>query len=181
MACAGHGIEQEAALLLCVLPVADAPAWLRIFPGEPPQLRVMRQWLASLLGDSASGDDVALIAVELASNAIKHTASGKGGAFAVEVTRHQVIIRVAVADGEAAGEPVLLDQPEADSGRGLQLVRGLAIATGVRGDRQGRLVWADVLDRCLIPCPAGQGGPADGTAYGPGERALRQLLDEGII
>ncbi len=113
----------------------------------------MRRWLASLLADSATRENVALIATELAGNAIRHTASGQGGAFAVEVTRHEAIIRVAVADGGAAGEPALIDEPGADSGRGLQVVRGLAIDTGVRGDRQGRLVWADVLDSCSIPAP----------------------------
>jgi hypothetical protein len=38
----------------------------------------------------------------------------------------------------------LIDDPAAEHGRGLLLVRGLSIRTGVTGDQRGRLIWADV-------------------------------------
>lgn len=46
------------------------------------------------------------VASELGSNAIQHTDSGRdGGWFAVEVTWHQSVIQVAVADCGGAAEP----------------------------------------------------------------------------
>jgi hypothetical protein len=78
--------------------------WRQEFSGEERSLRGLRHWLASLLPASPARDDVISIANELGSNAIRHTASG----------------------------------------RGLHLVHGLASRTGVIGNRQGRLVWAEI-------------------------------------
>jgi hypothetical protein len=78
--------------------------WRQAFSGEERSLRGLRHWLASLLPASPARDDVISIANELGSNAIRHTASG----------------------------------------RGLHLVHGLASRTGVIGNRQGRLVWAEI-------------------------------------
>jgi hypothetical protein len=78
--------------------------WRQEFSGEERSLRGLRHWLASLLPASPARDDVISIANELGSNAIRHTASG----------------------------------------RGLRLVHGLASRTGVIGNRQGRLVWAEI-------------------------------------
>jgi len=118
--------------------------WRRVFPGEGSQLGVLRRWLASLLPDCPSLGDVASVATELGSNALVHTASGRGGQFAVEITCHQAVVRVAVADCGAPGGPRVIDDPAGEYGRGLLLVRGLSVRTGVRGDHRGRLVWADV-------------------------------------
>jgi hypothetical protein len=38
----------------------------------------------------------------------------------------------------------VIDDPADEHGRGMLLVRGLSIRTGVCGDRRGHLVWADV-------------------------------------
>src|SRR5712692_5763965 len=118
--------------------------WRRVFPGEDRQLSVLRRWLQSLLPDCAARGDVASVATELSTNAIRHTASGRGGWFAVEITWHQLAVRVAVADGGSPGEPRVIDDPAGESGRGLLLVRGLSVRTGVSGDHRGRLVWADI-------------------------------------
>jgi SAM-dependent methyltransferase len=75
---------------------------------------------------------------------IVHTASGRAGWFAVEITRHRAVVRVAVADCGAAGEPRVIDNPAAVHGRGLVIVRSLSVRTGVCGDYRGRVVWADV-------------------------------------
>jgi hypothetical protein len=87
---------------------------------------------------------VVSVATELASNAITHTATGRGGSFAVEITWSQHVVRVAVADGGATAGPRVVDDPAGEHGRGLILVRGLSARTGVAGDHRGRLVWADV-------------------------------------
>jgi serine/threonine-protein kinase RsbW len=118
--------------------------WRRVFPGEERQLSTLRRWLAALLPESRARGDVLIVVTELGSNAIRHTASGRGGWFAVEVTWHQSTVRVAVADGGGSAEPRVISDVAGDSGRGLLLVRGLSVRMGNHGDRRGRLVWADV-------------------------------------
>jgi len=60
----------------------------------------MRSWLSPLLPQRPARDDLLIVATELGSDALEHTASGQaGGWFAVEVTGHQSTLQVAVADG----------------------------------------------------------------------------------
>jgi len=122
------------------------PRWRRVFPGRDDQVREMRRWLAGLLAGAPERDDVVVVAVELVTNAIRHTASGRGGLVMVEVTWCGTVLRVAVADNGAAGGPRLTAGPAGlgEGGRGLHLVRALADSTGVCGDHRGRLVWADI-------------------------------------
>jgi len=157
---------------------ADAPAaaagalrWRQVFQGEERQLAVLRRWLASMLPDCPARDDVISVATELGSNALRHTASGRSGLFAVEVTWHESVVRVAVADGGGPTEPHVIEDPAAEHGRGLLVVRGLSARTGVAGDHRGRLVWADVAwdgssagaiaqDPCRATAEDGQGALA---------------------
>ena len=128
--------------------------WRRVFPGDGRELSVLRRWLESLLPDCPARGDVASAATELGANAIRHTASGHGGSFTVEIIWHQQAVRVAVADGGGPSEPSVIDDPAAEHGRGLLLVQGLSVRTGVCGDHRGRLIWAD------IPwTPTGNHGP----------------------
>lgn len=121
-----------------------AARWRRIFPGDERELGHLRRWLASLLPPCPARDDVTAVANELASNAIRHTRSGHGGEFAIEITWHTEAMRVAVADNGAPTGPHVIDDPASEHGRGLLVVAGLSAATGVTGDRHGRLVWADI-------------------------------------
>ncbi len=130
--------------------------WRRVFPGEERQLGVLRRWLELLLPECPERGDVASVATELGTNAIRHTASARGGWFAVEITRHRQAVRVAVADGGAPGAPQVLDDPAGEHGRGLLVVRGLSVRTCICGDHRGRLVWADV--------PWGDAGAVDSAA-----------------
>lgn len=123
---------------------ADAPRWRRVFEGEERQLGVMRRWLASVLPECPARDDVTSVATELGSNALIHTASSDGGRFAVEISYHNSVVRVGVADGGGPVEPRVIEDPDGEHGRGLLLVQGLSLRTGVTGDRHGRLVWAEV-------------------------------------
>ena len=118
--------------------------WRREFPGEERQLGVLRRWLATLLPDCPARDDVTLAATELGTNALVHTASGHGGWFAVQITWHPAVVRVAVADCGAPGGPRWAGDPAGEHGRGLLVVQGLSARTGVCGDLRGRLVWADI-------------------------------------
>ena len=118
--------------------------WRKVFRGEERQLSGVRRWLASLLPACPALDDVTLVATELASNAICHTASGQGGSFTVEVTWWRSVVRIGVADGGGPAQPQVIEEPDSERGRGLLLVSGLSLRTGVCGDQRGRLVWADL-------------------------------------
>jgi anti-sigma regulatory factor (Ser/Thr protein kinase) len=136
-----------------------------VLPGEERQLRTLRRWLASLLPECAARDDVIAVATELSSNAIKHTASGQGGCFGVEVTWHESVIRVTVADRGAAQGPQVIQVPMAEHGRGLLVVSGLAARSGVCGDAGGRQVWADIPWDGPV---TGFAEPPQGVCEGPG-------------
>jgi serine/threonine-protein kinase RsbW len=142
-----------------------------VFPGEERELVRVRR-LASLLPESPARDDLATVATELCGNTIRHTASGRGGWFAVEITWYGPVVRVAVADGGGPGEPRVIEDLSADSGRGLLLVRGLSVRTGVSGDQRGRLVWADVRWEGGDRAAAGAPGDPYEAAIRDGEAAL---------
>lgn len=119
--------------------------WRRVFPGEERQLAALRRWLSELLPPCSARDDLATVATELGSNAIKHTGSGRpGGWFTVEITWHEAAVVLAVADQGGLTEPQVVDNPDGERGRGLLVVRGLSGRTGFAGDERGRLVWAQV-------------------------------------
>ena len=128
----------------------------RVFPGENRQLGVVRDWLVTLLPDCPERHDLLAVATEL----VKHTASGRGGTFAVALMGGTRVMRVAVADGGAQAGPGMRENPAGENGRGLLIVRGLSACTGACGDERGRLVWAEIPWR--VPCsvvalpPAGQ-------------------------
>src|SRR5215470_6582263 len=145
--------------------------WRKVFPGEERQLGALRRWLASLLPDQPARDDLSVVATELATNSIRHTASGRGGWFAVEITWHGPVVRIGVADCGGPTEPSVIDDLLAEHGRGLLLVHGLSVRTGVCGDQRGRLVWADV--RWVEEAPA-QAGSTDRYEFAvrDGEAAL---------
>src|SRR5215472_1286826 len=119
--------------------------WTRSFQGEAREVSAMRQWLRSVLPESPALADVLSVATELGSNALEHTGSGQpGGWFAVEVTWNQIIVQVTVADGGGPAEPRVSKDPDGERGRGLTIVNGLSARTGWTGDRNGRLVWAQI-------------------------------------
>jgi hypothetical protein len=125
-------------------PGASALRWRHVFDGDDTQVREVRRWLSELLPDCDSRGDIMLVATELCTNAIVHTASGQGGVFAVEIAWQDATVRVTVADTGAPSGPHLIQDPLADHGRGLAIVESLCQRTGVCGDRRGRLVWGDV-------------------------------------
>jgi serine/threonine-protein kinase RsbW len=136
----------------CGIPLAlvrpEAERQRKTFPGRSAELARLRRWLVRLLPDTPGRDDVVTIAVELATNAIRHTASGRGGAFTVEIRRltEPPVTRVTVADAGAPGHlrwPRRMP-PVVAGGYGLYIVRRLASRTGVSGGRSGRHVWAEV-------------------------------------
>jgi anti-sigma regulatory factor (Ser/Thr protein kinase) len=139
-------------------PPGDAPfgpSQRRLFPGEERELQRVRSWLAGLLPDCPARDDLISVAVELGTNAIRHTLSGRGGWFTVEVAWHGPVVRVAVADDGAATGPRVNGDTMSDSGRGLVIVHALSTRTGVSGNHFGRTVWAEIpWGADPVPMPA---------------------------
>ena len=84
------------------------------------------------------------VAVELGTNAIRHSTSGHGGQFAVEVIWSVPVTRVAVYDDGGLDSPRITEDLLCEDGRGLLMVTALSERMGVGGDAQGRVVWADI-------------------------------------
>jgi serine/threonine-protein kinase RsbW len=135
--------------------------WCKVFPGQEDQIPCVRTFVSQLLADHPDRADIVTCAAELAANAVRHTASGRDGFFATEVTWTGLTVRVAVADGGAGTAPPLgpdrtgpdlsgpdlsapdLSGPRADSGLGR--LAQLASRCGTEGDDHGRVVWAQFL------------------------------------
>ncbi|MFD0901284.1 ATP-binding protein [Actinomadura sediminis] len=113
----------------------------------------VRRTLAGALGGRTDGfdlDDIDLMVCEIATNAVRHTASGEaGGGVRVTVMASSTRLRVEVQDdGGAAHTPGIPSRTFewAESGRGLMVVDGLAHEWGAAVDRDGRgTVWFEVV------------------------------------
>lgn len=118
------------------------------FPGTASAVGQARRFVAAVIGeDFPAFDDVLVLVSEVASNAVKHTASGDGGAFEVAVSVHDNSVRVEVGDQGGASEPRLAEDGPADvltGGRGLRIVDTLAVRWGHAGDELGRVIWFEV-------------------------------------
>lgn len=120
--------------------------WVTTWEGVPERLADIRQYLRHILGDVDGGDDVVLVASELAANAIRHSKSGgAGGSFVLQVAAFTDCWHVRVDDQGGPSSPMLEDVKDTDeSGRGLPMVAALARAWGTLGGNAGRTVWAEV-------------------------------------
>src|SRR5579859_3295041 len=125
------------------------PRWRRVFAGRDDQVREVRRWLTGLLPGVPQRDDVVVVAVELVTNAIRHTASGRGGLVMVEVIWCGPVLRVAVADGGAPDGP--------------RLAAGCAVPAeapdGAAGAAQGGLGPAELAPAELAECGRGRSAP----------------------
>jgi hypothetical protein len=151
---------------------AHAPvlrSW-RVFPGEAGQLRALRQWLKELLPPCEALDDAVFVASELGANAVRHTSSGQGGQFAVEIIWAADSVRVGVVDEGGPSEPRIIEAPKGEDGRGLLAVRELSARIGCDGNELGRVVWADV------PWAAKGGPPPQDSAWDQATAAGLEIL-----
>ena len=121
------------------------------FPGQAAHVGKARRFIAGVLGDGWPRlDDVLLLASEVTSNAVRHTASGDGGRFDVTVAVFAAgdCVRVEVADQGSASEPRMTGGDDRAGmlagGRGLRIVEVLADRWGHAGDELGRVVWFEV-------------------------------------
>jgi anti-sigma regulatory factor (Ser/Thr protein kinase) len=114
----------------------------RVFPGSADQVRRARQFVGQVLGGCPAANDAVLLTSELVTNAVTHTASGRGGKIVVTIYRADTRVRVEVRDGGSDQVPVVRGYGLAEeSGCGLGLVELMAHCWGYRGGQRGRIVW----------------------------------------
>jgi anti-sigma regulatory factor (Ser/Thr protein kinase) len=116
--------------------------------GRAERARVARAFVGGLLGPGhPCGDAAILLVSEIFSNSVRHSRSGDPGeTVPVAVMVGEGMVRVEVTDRGRAGVPELCPAGrDAEGGRGLQLVAGLAARWGWRRRRGGRLVtWFEI-------------------------------------
>jgi len=114
----------------------------RVFPGSGDQVGRARRFVGQVLGGCPVSDEAVLLTSELVTNAITHTASGRGGKVTVTVYRADTRVRIEVRDDGSDEIPVVrLHDDARDSGYGLGLVELMAHRWGHRGGQRGRIVW----------------------------------------
>jgi anti-sigma regulatory factor (Ser/Thr protein kinase) len=90
-------------------------------------------------------DRLVLLVAELVANAIRHAKTG----FRVTAELDAGRARVSVHDGDLTPPVLVVAAHDATSGRGLQMVAGVADAwgweTADRGGIAGKIVWAEVV------------------------------------
>jgi anti-sigma regulatory factor (Ser/Thr protein kinase) len=115
--------------------------------GRAERARVARAFVGGVLGPGRPcGDDTALLVSELFGNSVRHSRSGAaGGTVTVAVSAGDGLVRVEVTDRSGPEVPELYSAGrDAEGGRGLQLVAGLAARWGWRR-RGGRTVtWFEI-------------------------------------
>jgi hypothetical protein len=118
----------------------------RVFPGHPEQVAHARRFVAQTLDGCPIVDEAVLCVSELASNALAHTASGRGGEFEVIVCRGEASALLAVYDDGSDTPPTArgLDATS-ENGRGLGVVALTASRWGHFGGRSGRVVWFEMF------------------------------------
>jgi len=119
--------------------------------GRAEWARAARSFVSEVLGPGhPRKDDAVLLVSEVFGNSVRHSGSGAPGeTVTVAVRAGDGMVRVEVTDRAGPGTPWLRPAGrDAEGGRGLQLVAGLAARWGTRR-RGGRLVtWFELADPC---------------------------------
>jgi hypothetical protein len=117
----------------------------RVFRGDPAQVAHARRFVQRTLAPDGPAADAALLTSELATNAVRHTASGQGRTFEVIIWQCPAAVRIAVADAGSPSIPAPVSPGTlASSSRGLALVDALAWRWGQHTGPQGRTVWFEL-------------------------------------
>jgi hypothetical protein len=124
--------------------VGAAPAVReRSFPAELDSVRAARHFVTGLLNqgpDDALACDAAIVATELAANAVVHARSG----FTLTVSRSPAALRIAVLDGDPLIHRNGSMPFDIRPGHGLSVVSQLASGWAVERLPEGKVVWADL-------------------------------------
>ncbi|MBT2441783.1 serine/threonine-protein phosphatase [Streptomyces sp. ISL-36] len=117
-----------------------------ITPADPDALRAARRALRTALHDwslDALSDTAELLACELATNALLHTA-GNATLTATPVRNGGRGLRLAVTDTSPASPRRRAATEECTSGRGLVLIEELASTWGIEPRGSGKTVWCEL-------------------------------------
>jgi anti-sigma regulatory factor (Ser/Thr protein kinase) len=118
-------------------------------PAAPSSAALVRHHIAADLALSAVApaiiEDVALVATELVTNAIRHADPLPGGQVIVAWQLGQRAVTVRVSDGGATSAPrIRHPSPKDTSGRGLALVEAIATRWGIEDGAGSTTVWAEL-------------------------------------
>jgi anti-sigma regulatory factor (Ser/Thr protein kinase) len=114
--------------------------------GRAERARVARAFAVGVLGPGhPCGDDAALLVSELFGNSVRHSRSGAaGGTVTVAVSAGDGLVRVEVTDRSGPGAELRSAGGDAEGGRGLQLVAGLAERWGWRQHGGRTVTWFEL-------------------------------------
>jgi serine/threonine-protein kinase RsbW len=146
---------------------------VRTFRGTPASVSEARRFVGELLAGCPARETLMTCVSELCANAVRHTASGRGGSFIVEVARpRDGVARVAVTDdgGPSVPEPRIPD-PMAEGGRGLAMVAACTSRWGYGEAYPGRTVWAEASWPVPVPAPRSVPVPAPRSVPVPAPRS----------
>jgi anti-sigma regulatory factor (Ser/Thr protein kinase) len=123
--------------------------------GRAERARVARAFVGGVLGPGhPCGDDAALLVSELFGNSLRHSRSGAPGeTVTVALRAGGDVVRIEVTDRSGPGVPeIRLAEGDAEDGRGLGLVAGLATRWGWRRRGGRTATWVEL--RLGLPiCP----------------------------
>lgn len=129
-------------------PDGQATEGKRSFPFELDSIRAARRFVTGTLAPTAADalvDDAAIVATELAANAVLHAES----AFTVTVSASAALVRIAVRD-EGLLTPTSDDDPfEVRQDHGLGVVSRIATGWAVERLPDGKIVWAELAASAL--------------------------------
>jgi hypothetical protein len=115
----------------------------RSFQGTVSAPFEVRRFVGEVLGRWGKGDlldEAALVATELVTNAVMHGQSG----VTVQISPTAEGVRISVGDNSSAMPAVGCPSHHGSSGRGLNIVSGLATAWGTEATVNGKVVWAEL-------------------------------------
>jgi serine/threonine-protein kinase RsbW len=124
----------------------------RLFPGTGDQVRAVRDYARAGFVGHGARDDAVLVASELATNAIEHSASGRsGGMFMVylaELGAYHVAMIVTDQGGPSRPHEEQAAE-DAESGRGLAVAKSLTSLLEFSEDGELRSALAIIPDRTV--------------------------------
>jgi anti-sigma regulatory factor (Ser/Thr protein kinase) len=112
--------------------------------GRAERARAARTFVSEVLGPRhPCGDDAELLVSEIFGNSVRYSGSGAAGeTVTIAVKAGDGMVRIEVIDRAGAGTPELRPVgPDAEGGRGLQIVAALAVRWGWRRRGGQTVVW----------------------------------------
>jgi hypothetical protein len=110
-------------------------------PRTVAQVRAILRRLAVAWQYESILDAVELVASELVTNVVVHTADHAW----LQLMRNDSVIRLATVDGDARKAELKVAGPADEAGRGLVIVHALSSSFGVEYAGHGKRVWAEFV------------------------------------